>query len=319
MDESALKTLIGTLQDARNSLDFWLYLSSILVVFGVLFEIATISHEYRDELHEWRRGIVRPPVRPSRRWLIADVGGVLVVCLGLFGEIFVGVKAGILDTQLRDANGKLIAFLNDKASAADVRSKMLEYSTQTLVTEAANAKLELARLTGPPYRVPVIQGIATPDISRGNKQVVLLTSDTRINLPTLPKDKSFTRTLFLTQDGVGQHQFTFFPQLSGFGNVLYSPPRSSWLVNLVTDSNGTVNVGLGGTFVAAPISTPHKNKHGTAPPFLRNLLCLICGDTYPYIETICRYGLVDKAAGDGGVGVDAAVAQEGPVLAGDFD
>ena len=29
--------------------------------------------------------------------------------------------------------------------------------------------------------------------------------------------------------------------------------------------------------------------------------------------------LVDEAFGDAGVGVDAAVAEEGPVLAGDFD
>jgi outer membrane protein TolC len=118
--------------------------------------------------------------------------------------------------------------------------------------KAALAQLELARLTGPPYLVPVIHGTANPDLSRGTKQLVLLTSDTQINLPKLPEGKSLTWTLILAQDEVGQHQFTFSPQISGFGNTLFSPGHSKWLVNLLTDSSGTVNVGLGGTFAPAP-------------------------------------------------------------------
>jgi hypothetical protein len=118
--------------------------------------------------------------------------------------------------------------------------------------KAAKAQLELARLTGPPYMVPVIQGSATPDLSKGTKQLVLLTSDTRIILPKLPDGKSLTWTLILAQDERGQHQFAFSPQISGFGNTLFSPGHSKWIVNLLTDSSGTVNVGLGGTFVAAP-------------------------------------------------------------------
>jgi hypothetical protein len=88
--------------------------------------------------------------------------------------------------------------------------------------KAALAQLELARLTGPPYLVPVIHGTANPDLSRGTKQLVLLTSDTQINLPKLPEGKSLTWTLILAQDEVGQHQFTFSPQISGFGNPLKS-------------------------------------------------------------------------------------------------
>jgi len=117
--------------------------------------------------------------------------------------------------------------------------------------KAAKAQLELARLTGPPYLVPIIHGTATPDLSKGTKQLVLLTSNTHINLPKLADGKSLTWTLILSQDAVGQHQFTFSPQISGFGNTLFSPGHSKWLVNLLTDSSGTVNVGLGGTFVDA--------------------------------------------------------------------
>lgn len=140
-----------------------------------------------------------------------------------------------LDLQERDER---IADANKAAGDANER--------------AALAQLELARLTGPAYLVPVIHGTATPDLSKGTKQLVLLTSETRINLPKLPDGKSLTWTLILAQDEVGQHQFTFSPQISGFGNPLSSPGHSKWLVNLLTDSSGTVNVGLGGTFTAAP-------------------------------------------------------------------
>jgi hypothetical protein len=118
--------------------------------------------------------------------------------------------------------------------------------------KAASAQLELARLTGPPYLVPVVNRVATPDLSRGIKQLVLLDSDIQIKLPVLPKGKSLTWTLILAQDGRGQHQFTFTPRISGFGEALNSPAHSKWIVNLLTDSSGTVNVGLGGTFAPAP-------------------------------------------------------------------
>lgn len=153
------------------------------------------------------------------------------------------------------AEGK-IALAEQQAKEADAKAEGFKLSIARAEEDAAKAQLELARLTGPPYLVPVIHGTATPDLSRGTKQLVLLTSDTRIVLPKLPEGKSLTWTLILSQDARGQHQFTFSPQISGFGNSLDSPGHSKWLVNLLTDSSGTVNVGLGGTFVAAPETRP---------------------------------------------------------------
>ena len=143
-----------------------------------------------------------------------------------------------------------------KESIEDGKLAVLQKAASEANEKAANAQIELARLTGPPYLVPVIHGTATPDLSKGTKQLVLLTANTRINLPTLPNGKSLTWTLILAQDQQGQHQFTFSPQISGFGNTLFSPGRSKWLVNLLTDSNGTVNVGLGGTYAPPPDTHP---------------------------------------------------------------
>jgi hypothetical protein len=227
-------------------------------------------------------------------WEVAEYVGETIVFIGVTGEVFADwkepkrvrlAKASSLVLVLGLAlslvaligtnehfNGT-IADLNAQAGksnqnaadaerdAADARrdTAQLAKDAQKLKTAEVSAELELARLTGPPYSVPVIRGVAVPDILKGNKQRVLLTSETLIKLPVLPKGKSFSWTLTITQDAVGQHQFRFSPAISGFAPGLYSPSHSSWVVNLETDHSGTINKGLGGTFVAAPANMPTKN------------------------------------------------------------
>lgn len=171
--------------------------------------------------------------------------------LGLFLQWRIIAKS----RELSAAQSELIA-AKDRAAGEDSLAKDQKIAEANEAAASANekaakAQLELARLTGPPYLVPIIHGTATPDLSKGTKQLVLLTSNTRINLPKLADGKSLTWTLILAQDARGQHQFTFSPPISGFGNTLESPGHSKWLVNLLTDSSGTVNTGLGGTFAPA--------------------------------------------------------------------
>ncbi|HEY1742974.1 MAG TPA: hypothetical protein VGG18_07390 [Granulicella sp.] len=160
-------------------------------------------------------------------------------------------KAG---AAVKEADTFETGIVSAKRLAADAESHLadaLQRAAQA-ESESAKAQAELTRMTGPPYNVPVIHGIATPDISKGNKQIVLLTRDTRVMLPTLPKDKSFSWTLSLIQDDVGGHHFTFSPAIGGFDPNVLSTPRIGWLVNLQTDSNGTRNTGLGGTLITVP-------------------------------------------------------------------
>jgi hypothetical protein len=133
MDESALKALIDALQASRDSLDLWLNLSSALVVIGVMLEIVFVVREYREELQDWRRGIVRPPGRPSRRWLVTELIGVALVSVGVAGEFFIDVKAGALETQIRKANEDLVLLLEQKANDA-------EASAEGAASAAATAK-----------------------------------------------------------------------------------------------------------------------------------------------------------------------------------
>ncbi len=187
------------------------------------------------------------------RWMLWGLG------VAALAAVWIGVTTRLTivrSKQLTVAQGQLDAAkeaqLKLDLQEKDVKIAEANKAAGEANKKAASAQLELAQLTGPPYLVPIIHGTATPDLSKGTKQLVLLTSDTQINLPKLPDGKSLTWTLILAQDAVGQHQFTFSPQISGFGNKLFSPGQSKWIVNLLTDSNGTVNVGLGGTFVASP-------------------------------------------------------------------
>jgi hypothetical protein len=103
----------------------------------------------------------------------------------------------------------------------------------------------------------VIHGVASPDPTKGNRQRVVLTGDTRINLPRLPQGESISWTLFVAQDGVGQHQFKLFPELLS-GNILSNPPHSAWALTLVTDSSGTVMPTLATFIPASPALPPTK-------------------------------------------------------------
>src|ERR1700722_16547872 len=98
MDEPALKALIDTLQGSKDSLGIWLDAFSAMVVLGVIAEIVFVIRAYADALRDWKRGIVHPPDKPSRMWLIWELVGVVLVSIGVAGELWVGVKAGSLET-----------------------------------------------------------------------------------------------------------------------------------------------------------------------------------------------------------------------------
>jgi hypothetical protein len=145
MDESALKALIGFLNkqiDALHGRDhFW---TTCLIV-GCAFEVIFICRGYLHERKEWHtartRGFISFPEKPPIKWLLVEMLGVVLVLAGIGGELRVSIRAGRLETRVRDANGKLNALYNDKASAADERSKKLDNETQQLKIKAEDERL----------------------------------------------------------------------------------------------------------------------------------------------------------------------------------
>jgi hypothetical protein len=119
--------------------------------------------------------------------VVGVVSTFFVVRMGNVKEAY--LKANLSDTSERAAKA------DARAAEANERAAINEREAQGLRARADEAELELARLAGPPYLVPVIHGVAKPDLSKGNKQVVRLTGDTRIVLPELPKGKSLAWTV----------------------------------------------------------------------------------------------------------------------------
>lgn len=80
------------------------------------------------------------------------------------------------------------------------------------------------------YDVPVVNGVATPNLALGSTQRILLTSDTIVATPTnspSASNASLTWTLNLDQDKIGKHSVTMAPSY----NVGYPLSDSSCLPN----------------------------------------------------------------------------------------
>jgi hypothetical protein len=123
MGESALKAMIDSLESSRDSFESWLNLFSALVAIGVVLEIVFVIREYREQLHDWGRGFIHPPDRPSRMWFMIELFGVALVSIGVAGEFWVDVKVGALETQIRRANGDLISLVEGKANDASTSAQ----------------------------------------------------------------------------------------------------------------------------------------------------------------------------------------------------
>jgi hypothetical protein len=121
MDEAALKSLVESLQAQKDALDIWLNIFSGMVAVGVIAEIIFVIRGYANDLHEWQRGIARPPDRPSRIWFVLEIFGVALVSIGVAGEFAVDVRAGSLETQVRKANSDLVLFLEKRVAEVSTR------------------------------------------------------------------------------------------------------------------------------------------------------------------------------------------------------
>jgi len=123
MNDAALKILIDSLEAHRSSLDAWLSFWTWLVVIGIVFDVLFVIHAYQGDLHEWRRGIVSPPSRPSRRWYVFELFAVVLVALGVAGELAVEGTIGRVETQIRTANDQRASLLQQEAGDAKESSK----------------------------------------------------------------------------------------------------------------------------------------------------------------------------------------------------
>jgi hypothetical protein len=89
--------------------------SSGAVVLGVIFEFWTLFHEYSSERNEWIEGSIKSTPKPSLGKLAFEVAGVLLVVVGVAGELWVGVISGNRNTALRNKNNRLVSIIQQES------------------------------------------------------------------------------------------------------------------------------------------------------------------------------------------------------------
>jgi hypothetical protein len=139
--ESAISALEKDIKALENSSVPWehsVWVFTLLVAVGVAMELWVIRHEYRDDMEAWALahfGVLRSPGRPSITKLIVEVGSVLLITIGIIGELGVGIKIASINValrgksaELRTNSDRLVALLRVEAQQTQERAAQIEAS-----------------------------------------------------------------------------------------------------------------------------------------------------------------------------------------------
>jgi hypothetical protein len=150
MDASALAGALDNLEKSWVSLDWWLNFWTILVAVGVAVELFVIITEYVHDRRDFKRGTIRSPDRPNV--LIFGLGflGAALVATGVAGEFQIHIKAGGIETDMRDKTRQLVGLLNLEASNANKKAGEANERATQLEVNAKELQRDLV-LQGPRY------------------------------------------------------------------------------------------------------------------------------------------------------------------------
>ena len=125
---SALESAIKTLENSSVPWEHLVWLFTFLVVVGVAMELLVIRHEWRDDMEAWALAYfwaVRTPDRPSRAKLWVEIVSVLLITIGIIGELGVGIKIASINgslrvksAELRSKSDQLLALVTQQAGDA---------------------------------------------------------------------------------------------------------------------------------------------------------------------------------------------------------
>jgi hypothetical protein len=112
-DASALQSSISTLEREIADLDksslspeFWLPFFTILVGIGVAIEIIVVLRDHKEKVEEWELCKLIPD-KPSSGKLRLEIASVILVTVGIFGELGFGLWISHINGQLRTKNAEL--------------------------------------------------------------------------------------------------------------------------------------------------------------------------------------------------------------------
>jgi len=156
---SALESEIGQLESSSVPLEHWIWIFTSLVAVGVAVELWVILHEYRGDKATWasaRSGELRSTGRPSITKLIVEVGSVLLITIGVTGELGIGIRIasinGVLrakSSELRSKSDQLIALVTQQAGSANTSAKGAAEAASEATASADTLKKYLAQLATP--------------------------------------------------------------------------------------------------------------------------------------------------------------------------
>jgi hypothetical protein len=126
MDESALLSSLKSLEMRWSVLEFWLKVCAAVVVLGVVVEVFVVIREWRHDWREFRRGTIHSPDKPLISNLVWGLFGAALVAIGVSGELLVGVKAGKVETEMRDTADTLVALVDKEAGDVRLKAAQLE-------------------------------------------------------------------------------------------------------------------------------------------------------------------------------------------------
>jgi hypothetical protein len=140
---SALEKEVSRLEYSVDGLEKWLWLFSGAVVIGVIFEFWTLFDEYRTSRNEWVDGSIKSTQKPSIWKLLFEVTGVLLVVVGVAGELWIGVLSANRNTDLRSKSNRLTGLIREKAGNAQAAAADASRRAAKAITDNSNTERDL--------------------------------------------------------------------------------------------------------------------------------------------------------------------------------
>ncbi|MGA7522977.1 MAG: hypothetical protein WBW84_10875 [Acidobacteriaceae bacterium] len=149
---SALESSLKTVGQSSGQWETLAWVCSVGVAFGVAAEIIGIIWQYRDDLRDWRRGIIRPPDRPSRGKLWFEAAATVLVVAGIFGEAGASLKLASINSQLRSITSELraksdqlLALVTQEAGSAATSAQKAHREADVVSSEALELSQQLTK------------------------------------------------------------------------------------------------------------------------------------------------------------------------------
>jgi hypothetical protein len=134
---SALESSVEALERSSEGLEPWIPRFTWLVVLGVALEIGVVIIDHKEAMNDWRRTLLHPE-KPSSVKLWFEIASVILVTVGIVGELVVGIGISSINGELR-AQSRLLRSKSDQLLALVTREAGDAKDSATAAKDAASS------------------------------------------------------------------------------------------------------------------------------------------------------------------------------------